>query len=165
MVVTPVEEVRHRDEVLSMVLRASADEALCDATYLPVGMDAVAARAWLEACGELAWVVWADGEPCGFVGFDELRGSIGLQLGEGVMEREVWLEASWRGLGVIHAAMQLVVPSLRACGVRTVLGVAWEDNYAAVRGMERGGFTRLGRVWWEQAESEPGWCESWVLEL
>lgn len=163
--VTPVADVLHRGDVLAMVLRASGDAELCDATYLPAGMGAADAQRWLAACEDLTWVVWCGGVPCGFLGVGALHGSIGVELGEGVLEREVWLEAQWRGRGVIRAAMQCVIPVLRAHGVRAVLGVAWEENSSAVRAMANGGFTRVGRVWWEQGDSEPGWCEAWVFAL
>jgi hypothetical protein len=163
--VTVAAEATRDAAVLAMVVSASADSELCEATYLPAGMDEVSAREWLEACPSMSWVVWCDGEPCGFLGLDALRGSIGVVLPAATLEREVWLLHPWRGRGVIRAANDLVLPVVVQRGVRAILGVAWEENRAAVRGMERAGFFSLGRVWWDLEGCDPGWCEAWVLRL
>jgi hypothetical protein len=163
--VTVAADVAGEPAVLAMVVSASADVELCEATYLPEGMDEFAARAWLGACPSMSWVVWCDGVPCGFLGLDALRGSIGVAVPAATLEREVWLLQPWRGRGVIRAANELILPVAAQRGVRAILGVAWEGNRSAVRGMERAGFSTLGRVWWELDGYDPGWCEAWVLRL
>jgi hypothetical protein len=153
------------DAVVELVVAVSADEGLTDATYLPPRMDRAGAVAWLRGCGALSWVVLLDDIPCGLYQVAELTGSIGAELPAGVLEREVWLLEAWRGLGIVRQVTALLAPTLRTGGVRGLVGVAWEGNLAAVRGMRNGGFVRFGRVWWEHPDHAPGWCEAWLLEL
>ena len=154
-----------RAAVVRMVIEASVDAELCAATYLPANMSSSDVEEWLERRGPLAWVITEGGEPCGFCELGELRGWIGLELPIGTFEREVWLHADHRGKGVARRATACLLSEFAAAGVEHVLGVAWEENQAAIRGMRESGFERLGRVWWDGAELGAGWCEAWVLDV
>ena len=151
--------------VLGMIMAASSDLTLCDATYLPAGLNLLDAEDWLATRGPMAWVLMCNGAPCGWYELGPLKGSIGLELPDGTLEREVWLLPAWRGQGVVREATALLTPPMQLAGVRHVLGVAWESNVAAIKGMKRAGFARLGRVWWEHTDYEPGWCDAWMLNV
>jgi RimJ/RimL family protein N-acetyltransferase len=163
--VIPALRASEEPGILDMIVAASSDPTLCDATYLPAGFNLLDAADWLAARGPLAWVLTCNGTPCGWYELGVLKGSIGLELPKGTLEREVWLLPTWRGQGVVREATTFLTPGMQLAGVRHVLGVAWESNVAAIKGMEHAGFTRLGRVWWEHTAYEPGWCDAWMLNV
>jgi hypothetical protein len=54
-------------------------------------------------------------------------------------------------------APNLLLPSLREFGVRHLLGIAWSENAASIKGMANDGFVLLGEGWWGSAE-DGGLC-------
>lgn len=144
---------------------ASSDEALCDATYLPPGMQNTEALTWARGRFGQAWVLRLDSTPVGWFEVGPLHSACGFQLPERTLEREVWLLPEFRGRRLVQVAMTILGGSLRAAGATHLVGVTWESNMSAVRGMANAGFTRLGRGWWEYDDEPPGWCEVWLFDL
>lgn len=165
VVAVPTIQLADDAAVITMVVVASADAALCDATYLPPGMDYELAAHYLTERSGSSWVLHWNGEPCGLYELGQLHGSLGIKLPPDTFEREVWLLEPFRGRGIVHRATQQLEPALFAQGVRNIVGVAWTENRSAIRGMEAAGFWPLGRTWWQAEGFEPGWCEAWLLEL
>jgi hypothetical protein len=150
---------------VDLLLSASADPAISSATYLPPDMAASAAVAWLESRPELSWMLVEDGKPCGWYELDSMKGSIELTLPTPALEREVWLLDTHRGRRIVQAATSAISEQLAGSGVRYIVGIAWETNRSALRGMAAAGFSLLGSTWWSCEGHEPGQCEAWILEI
>jgi len=164
LLVEPVADV-DPSELGSFLASTSTDEALCDKTYLPPRMGPVDALLWARERFGQAWVLRLDGVPIGWFEIGPVRSSCGFDLPAETREWEVWLLPEFRGRRLVRAATALLGGTLRAAGVSHLVGVTWESNVAAVRGMENAGFVRLGRGWWEYGEYTSGWCEVWLLAL
>ena len=81
----------------------------------------------------------------------------GFTVPAGTWEREVWLLAEARGRRVVQRATTALLPSLHALGVKHLLGIAWSDNAASIRGMTNDGFVLRGEGWWGSSE-DGGLC-------
>ena len=144
---------------------SSRDSGLCDATYLPSSMTFEQAGRWAAARASSAWVLLVDGRAVGWWEFAPVKSSCGFALPGNTFEREVWLLEGFRGRRLVQEATRLLRPELLRLGVQFLLGVTWDTNVSAIRGMSRAGFVRLGRGWWQWCAESPGWCEVWLLEL
>lgn len=155
-------------DVVSMLVSASRDADLCDATYLPPRMGRAQATRWLDERPPTSWVVYIDETPAGWYELSVPKGEldVGLPDRTGLFEREVWLLPAHRGHGLIRQCTELLRPEFDAHGVELILGVAWETNTSAIRAMQHQGFKFLDRTWWSSKDAtEQGWCEAWVLDL
>lgn len=152
-------------ELGTFLAAASADEALCDATYLPPAMGHHDALAWAHQRLTRAWALRFEGRLVGWFEIGAVHCDCGFDLPEGTFEREVWLLAEARGRRLIRSATTELRGELLAAGATHLVGVTWESNAPAVQGMANAGFTRLGLGWWEYGEETPGWCEVWLLDL
>ncbi len=86
------------DAVLSMIVEASGDPGICSATYLPAGMDAAAASAWLVSLPGPAWVLLEDRVPVGWWSISSVSDDCGVPLPAGTYEFETGLLPEFRGL-------------------------------------------------------------------
>ena len=143
----------------------SRDEALCEATYLPPCMSHEEVCRWVELYARNAWVLLYKGRPIGWWGYDSIKCLCGFTLPEKTFEREVWLIEEFRGRRLVHEATRLLAPVLIMRDIKYLVGITWETNTSAVRGMSKAGFDRLGRGWWHWGDETPGWCELWLLDL
>jgi RimJ/RimL family protein N-acetyltransferase len=148
-----------------LLVTASTDETLLDATYLPSDLDERGAVAWASSEAGRGWFMYLEGNPVGFYGVGPLRSSCGLDIPSAAVEREVWLTPAARGQGVVRAATELLRERLLERGVEYIVSVIAASNSAAIAGVKNGGFKQLGHGWWEHAEYGRYWCEVWILNL
>lgn len=153
------------EEVLSFLVTASEDQEMVHTTYIPAGLSRVAARTWLGQQQATSWVIYRFGRPVGWYSLGPVLCDCGFDLPVGALEREVWLVPDARGSRIVRTASILLADQLRDRGVTHIVGIAWEDNVSALRGMQNAGFQRLGRGWWEHENETPGWCEVWLLPV
>ena len=162
--VVPVGRVLSASET-ELLVTASADEQLLDATYLPPNLDESGAVAWAASEAGRGWFMYLEGNPVGFYGVGPLRSACGLDVPSAVVEREVWLTPAARGQGVVRAATELLRELFLERGVEHIVSVMAASNAAAIAGVRNGGFKQLGHGWWEYPEYDRYWCEVWILNL
>lgn len=148
-----------------LLVTASTDEQLLDATYLPPNLDERGAVAWASSEAGRGWFMYLEGDPVGFYGVGPLRSACGLDIPSAAVEREVWLTRPARGQGVVRAATELLRARLLERGVEHIVSVMAASNAAAIAGVKNGGFKQLGHGWWEYPEYDRYWCEVWILDL
>lgn len=151
-------------EVLTMLIAASNDPALCQATYLSEGLDAFTAERWANDRRTRSWVVYQDDRPVGWVEVDVVRDSCGLVIPERSRELEIWLLPHVRGLRIFQRALFALREDLVAQGVSHLVGIAWVSNHASIKAMRRSGFEILGDAWWGST-STGGMCTVGVLRI
>jgi hypothetical protein len=152
------------DPTLAMLVRASADDDLCEATYLPSNLTHETALAYLNAQPDSSWVLFLDAVPCGLYLLEPVASVIGIDLPPHTFEREVWLLPEFRGRSIINSATSLLTKDLACHGVQNILSVAWESNQSAISSLDRSPLTPLGRVWWSREGFTPGWCLAYLLD-
>ena len=162
--VIPALEAFNDPLVIRMVVSASTDQKLCDATYLPYVMGTSEATRWMTARPGLAWVLVENGIPVGWWEITPLEESCGFTFPTGSWEREVWLVPEARGRRIVQRSTELLHPQLLAHGVTHLVGIAWRDNVSGIRGMQNAGFELLGEGWWGSA-SDGGLCVVGVQQL
>jgi L-amino acid N-acyltransferase YncA len=150
--------------VLTMLVSASNDPELCQATYLPERLDMSTAAHWVRDRRTRSWVVYLDDLPVGWVEVDAVKDACGLAIPEQSQELEVWLLPHARGRRIFQHVLAVLRPELIAQGVSHLVGVAWVSNYASVQAMRRAGFEMIGDAWWGP-ENTGGLCTVGVLPL
>jgi RimJ/RimL family protein N-acetyltransferase len=148
-----------------MLIRASFDEKLCFETYLPHKLSEIGTSKWLESRPVLSWCLVLDREPIGWYELSKPKGEIDLETPPGSLEREVWLLEKYRGLRLIQRATDLIIPFAKNHGVHNLLGIVYEDNHSARRGLEAGGFKELGKTMWRGENNESGWAWAYILNI
>ena len=150
---------------VELIVKASADPLIVDATYLPADLDSKTVFDWASSQKPYAWVLYLGEDPVGFYGLTPASSTCGIDVPDRSLERDVWLKDSARGQGVVRAATGIVSAQLIAEGWRHITAVIWESNTAALSGVRNAGFKSLGRGWWEKPGYDGGWCEVWILNL
>jgi len=153
------------DNVISMLIEASFDSRLVDATYLPEKMSAEEAREWAYERAGRAYVMFLDDVPVGWYETGPIHSTCGFETPEGTLEREVWLVGAARGMRLINKTTELLRHDFLESGVTHLLGVTWDSNVSAKQALLNSGATRLGLGLWEHASYTSGWCEVWLIEL
>jgi hypothetical protein len=75
------------DNVISMLIEASFDSRLVDATYLPEKMSAEEAREWASERAGRAYVMFLDDVPVGWYETGPTHSTCGFETPEGTLER------------------------------------------------------------------------------
>ena len=140
-----------------MLVDAATDAALCDATYLPYGLAYDDVASWVAGRPGHAWAVLEGDVPVGWWEISPVSDTCGFTVPAGTWEREVWLLAEARGRRVVQRATTVLLPSLHELRVKHLLGIAWSDNDASIRGMTNDGFVLLGEEWWGSSK-DGGLC-------
>ena len=161
--VLPAAEAASLPAVRQMLLQASHDRELCDATYLPYGLESADVERWASD-HRAAWVVLDNEVPVGWWEVQPLKDSCGFALPPGTWEREVWLLPEARGRRLIQQATELLLPGLISRGVTHLAGIAWSDNSSSIQGMRNAGFEILGQGWWGEPPNG-GWCVVGLLSI
>jgi hypothetical protein len=153
------------DDVIGVLIEASFDSQLVDATYLPEEMSAEEAREYASERAGRAWVMFLDDVPVGWYEIGPIHSTCGFETPEGTLEREVWLLSAARGMRLINKTTELLRLDFLKSGVTHLLGVTWDSNVSAKQGLLNSGATRLGLGLWEYPGYTSGWCEVWLIDL
>ena len=135
--------VAHPEDLAIVLPRTAALNAHEAITLEPAALQVALARLLGDdALGKL-WLVLRDGAPVGYAlvtfGYD-------LEFnGRDAWLTELWIDEEARGTGAGQAALELLVPELRALGVRAVHLQVRPENPAR-RLYERSGFATVPRV-------------------
>lgn len=159
-----VERVGASDpRAIELVVHAGSDPAGYFNTYLPRGVDAAGATAWLDRIGEHRFLVSSDGTPAALLMAHTPR-SPGVPPGH--LETGTYVRSEYRGLGLASCAWTEIEGILRAGGVPGLAGVVWEQNRAASVRLERTGYREVDRVFYSgESPDDDGWCRVWVKAL
>lgn len=155
--VVPAVEAVVEPALRGMLVEAASDAALCNATYLPYNLAYDEVSSWVAGRPGHAWALFEGATPVGWWEIAPVSDTCGFAVPSDTWEREVWLLAEARGRRVVQRATNLLLPSLRELGVEHLLGIAWSENAASIRGMTNDGFVLLGDGWWGSAE-DGGLC-------
>lgn len=150
--------------VITMLVDASNDPALCDATYLPAKMGKSEAAQWLEERQGRGFVIYLDHQPVGWLETAAVKDDCGFALPERTVELEIWLLPHARGKRLYQVSLLALAERLLAQGVEYILSVAWITNHSSIQAMHRAGFTRLGDGWWGD-QTTGGMCTVGLLRL
>lgn len=156
------------DEVVAMVMAASAHPPIPYDADLPPNLDEAGARAY--ATGREGVVIRLDGRAVGvaLVQHDPIVGE-GVEAPLGAVQLDEWLLPAYQGLGLlgVEGAWPLIKRWLGA-RYRYEVSVVWEDHHAMLRMLEARGYRRLGRSYWRGlpgATPPEGPCEVWLCDL
>lgn len=158
------EQVAADSAVVAMVVSASGDGGLCQATYLPAGLDAPAALCWIGAQVGGGYAIYLGSQPVGWLGVSAVKDSCGFDLPAGSAEFEIWLLPCARGKRVFRESLLALEGRLLSGEVTHLVGVAWVTNQSSVRAMRASGFEILGDGWWGDT-IEGGVCTVGILQI
>ena len=165
MVTCSVEPVRARSAAhVELLVTASADPSVTEATYLPHGMTSAEAGQWASDHEHRAWVVCCDGVPVGVCSVSSCRDTCGVAVSPLGQETESWLLPAFRHRRLVSQAWQQIYPVVTARDVPQLVAVIWESNVSSIRRVERDGYRHVGRGWWSDGICG-GWCVVLVLDL
>jgi hypothetical protein len=153
------------DDVIGVLIEASFDSQLIDATYLPEEMSAEEAREYASERAGRAYIVFIDDVPVGWYEIGPIHSACGFKTPAGTFEREVWLLSAARGMRLINKTTELLRHDFLKSGITHLLDVTWDSNLPAKRGLLNSGATRLGVGLWEYPGYTSGWCEVWLTDL
>lgn len=136
---------------------------LCQATYLPAGLNETAAAHWAGERGARGWAIYLDGQPVGWLEIDAVKDPCGFDLPADCAEIEIWFLPHARGKRLFQGTLLAIEGILRATGVSYLVGVAWVANRSSVKAMRSNGFEILGDGWWGD-DVEGGMCTVGILQ-
>jgi len=108
---------------VELIVKASADPLIVDATYLPAGLNNKTVFEWASSQKPYAWVLYLGEEPVGFYGLTRAVSTCGIDIPDRSLERDVWLTDSARGQGIVRAATEILREQLVAEGWRYITAV------------------------------------------